>query len=139
MRFCISRGIVTLFERYNIDIFGFNVVVIGVSNIVGRSMSMELLLVGCIIIVIYRFIKNLRYYVENVDLLIVVVGKLGFIFGDWIKEGVIVIDVGINRLENGKVVGDVVFEDAVKRVLYITFVFGGVGSMTVVTLIENTL
>lgn len=128
-----------LFECYNIDIFGFNVVVIGVLNIVGCLMSMELLLVGCIIIVIYCFIKNLCYYVENVDLLIVVVGKSGFIFGDWIKEGVIVIDVGINCLENGKVVGDVVFEDVVKCVLYIMFVFGGVGLMMVVMLIENML
>lgn len=136
---CILCGIVILLECYNIDIYGFNVVVIGVFNIVGCLMSMELLLVGCIIIVIYCFIKNLCYYVENVDLLIVVVGKLGFISGEWIKEGVIVVDVGINCLESGKVVGDVVYEDVVECVFYIILVFGGVGLMIVVILIQNML
>ncbi|WP_181941972.1 bifunctional methylenetetrahydrofolate dehydrogenase/methenyltetrahydrofolate cyclohydrolase FolD, partial [Klebsiella pneumoniae] len=106
--------------RYNIDTFGLNAVVIGASNIVGRPMSMELLLAGCTTTVTHRFTKNLRHHVENADLLIVAVGKPGFIPGDWIKEGAIVIDVGINRLENGKVVGDVVFEDAAKRASYIT-------------------
>ncbi|EFA6326553.1 bifunctional methylenetetrahydrofolate dehydrogenase/methenyltetrahydrofolate cyclohydrolase, partial [Escherichia coli] len=130
---------VTLLERYNIDTFGLNAVVIGASNIVGRPMSMELLLAGCTTTVTHRFTKNLRHHVENADLLIVAVGKPGFIPGDWIKEGAIVIDVGINRLENGKVVGDVVFEDAAKRASYITPVPGGVGPMTVATLIENTL
>ena len=76
--------------------------VIGASNIVGRPMSMELLLAGCTTTVTHRFTKNLRHHVENADLLIVAVGKPGFIPGDWIKEGAIVIDVGINRLENGK-------------------------------------
>ena len=113
LRPCTPRGIVTLLERYNIDTFGLNAVVIGASNIVGRPMSMDLLIVG--------------------------VGTPGYIPGDWIKEGAIVIDVGINRLENGKVVGDVVFEDAAKRASYITPVPGGVGPMTVATLIENTL
>ena len=130
---------VTLLERYNIDTFGLNAVVIGASNIVGRPMSMELFLAGCTTTVTHRFTKNLRHHVENADLLIVAVGKPGFIPGDWIKEGAIVIDVGINRLENGKVVGDVVFEDAAKRASYITPVPGGVGPMTVATLIENTL
>ncbi|STG53444.1 5,10-methylene-tetrahydrofolate dehydrogenase [Escherichia coli] len=139
LRPCTPRGIVTLLERYNIDTFGLNAVVIGASNIVGRPMSMELLLAGCTTTVTHRFTKNLRHHVENADLLIVAVGKPGFIPGDWIKEGAIVIDVGINRLENGKVVGDVVFEDAAKRASYITPVPGGVGPMTVATLIENTL
>ena len=139
LRPCTPRGIVTLLERYNIDTFGLNAVVIGASNIVGRPMSMELLLAGCTTTVTHRFTKNLRHHVENADLLIVAVGKPGFIPGDWIQEGAIVIDVGINRLENGKVVGDVVFEDAAKRASYITPVPGGVGPMTVATLIENTL
>ena len=139
LRPCTPRGIVTLLERYNIDTFGLNAVVIGASNIVGRPMSMELLLAGCTTTVTHRFTKNLRHHVENADLWIVAVGKPGFIPGDWIKEGAIVIDVGINRLENGKVVGDVVFEDAAKRASYITPVPGGVGPMTVATLIENTL
>ena len=139
LRPCTPRGIVTLLERYGIDTFGLNAVVIGASNIVGRPMSMELLLAGCTTTVTHRFTKNLRHHVENADLLIVAVGKPGFIPGEWIKEGAIVVDVGINRLENGKVVGDVVYEDAAARASYITPVPGGVGPMTVATLIQNTL
>ena len=138
LRPCTPRGIVTL-ERYNIDTYGLNAVVIGASNIVGRPMSMELLLAGCTTTVTHRFTKNLRHHVENADLLIVAVGKPGFIPGEWIKDGAIVVDVGINRLENGKVVGDVVYEDAAARASYITPVPGGVGPMTVATLIQNTL
>ena len=139
LRPCTPRGIVTLLERYNIDTYGLNAVVIGASNIVGRPMSMELLLAGCTTTVTHRFTKDLRRHVAHADLLIVAVGKPGFIPGEWIKEGAIVIDVGINRLENGKVVGDVGFEDAAARASYITPVPGGVGPMTVATLIENTL
>ncbi|MDR3432601.1 MAG: bifunctional methylenetetrahydrofolate dehydrogenase/methenyltetrahydrofolate cyclohydrolase FolD [Rouxiella aceris] len=139
LRPCTPRGIVTLLERYNIDTFGLNAVVIGASNIVGRPMSMELLLAGCTTTVTHRFTKNLRHHVENADLLVVAVGKPGFIPGDWIKPGAIVVDVGINRLESGKVVGDVEFETASQRAAYITPVPGGVGPMTVATLIQNTL
>lgn len=139
LRPCTPRGIVTLLERYNIDTYGLNAVVVGASNIVGRPMSMELLLAGCTTTVTHRFTKNLRHHVENADLLIVAVGKPGFIPGDWIKPGAIVIDVGINRLESGKVVGDVDFEAASERAAYITPVPGGVGPMTVATLIQNTL
>lgn len=139
LRPCTPRGIVTLLERYNIDTYGLNAVVIGASNIVGRPMSMELLLAGCTTTVAHRFTKNLRQHIENADLLIVAVGKPGFIPGEWIKKGAIVIDVGINRLESGKVVGDVIFADAAARAAYITPVPGGVGPMTVATLIQNTL
>lgn len=139
LRPCTPRGIVTLLERYNIDTFGLNAVVVGASNIVGRPMSMELLLAGCTTTVTHRFTKDLRHHVEHADLLVVAVGKPGFIPGDWIKPGAIVIDVGINRLENGKVVGDVDFDAASGRAAYITPVPGGVGPMTVATLIENTL
>ncbi|MEX2939972.1 bifunctional methylenetetrahydrofolate dehydrogenase/methenyltetrahydrofolate cyclohydrolase FolD [Serratia fonticola] len=139
LRPCTPRGIVTLLERYNIDTYGLNAVVVGASNIVGRPMSMELLLAGCTTTVTHRFTKNLRHHVENADLLIVAVGKAGFIPGDWIKPGAIVIDVGINRLESGKVVGDVDFEAASERAAFITPVPGGVGPMTVATLIQNTL
>ncbi|WP_067705359.1 bifunctional methylenetetrahydrofolate dehydrogenase/methenyltetrahydrofolate cyclohydrolase FolD [Erwinia sp. ErVv1] len=139
LRPCTPRGIVTLLERYNIDTFGLNAVVIGASNIVGRPMSMELLLAGCTTTVTHRFTKDLRRHVEHADLLVVAVGKPGFIPGDWIKPGAIVIDVGINRLESGKVVGDVDFEAASARASYITPVPGGVGPMTVATLIQNTL
>ncbi|MDI6633598.1 bifunctional methylenetetrahydrofolate dehydrogenase/methenyltetrahydrofolate cyclohydrolase FolD [Pantoea dispersa] len=139
LRPCTPRGIVTLLERYNIDTYGLNAVVVGASNIVGRPMSMELLLAGCTTTVTHRFTKDLRHHVEHADLLVVAVGKPGFIPGDWIKPGAIVIDVGINRLESGKVVGDVDFAAASERAAYITPVPGGVGPMTVATLIENTL
>ncbi|MCS3607232.1 bifunctional methylenetetrahydrofolate dehydrogenase/methenyltetrahydrofolate cyclohydrolase FolD [Erwinia rhapontici] len=139
LRPCTPRGIVTLLERYNIDTFGLNAVVVGASNIVGRPMSMELLLAGCTTTVTHRFTKNLRHHIEHADLLVVAVGKPGFIPGEWIKPGAIVIDVGINRLESGKVVGDVEFEVASERASYITPVPGGVGPMTVATLIQNTL
>lgn len=139
LRPCTPRGIVTLLERYNIDTFGLNAVVVGASNIVGRPMSMELLLAGCTTTVTHRFTKDLRHHIEHADLLVVAVGKPGFIPGEWIKPGAIVIDVGINRLESGKVVGDVEFDVASERASYITPVPGGVGPMTVATLIQNTL
>ncbi|NIG62661.1 MAG: bifunctional methylenetetrahydrofolate dehydrogenase/methenyltetrahydrofolate cyclohydrolase FolD [Serratia symbiotica] len=139
MRPCTPRGIVTLLERYNIDTYGLNAVVVGSSNIVGRPMSMELLLAGCTTTITHRFTKNLRHHVENADLLVVAVGKPGFIPGNWIKPGAIVVDVGINRLDTGKVVGDVDFDAASERAAYITPVPGGVGPMTVATLIQNTL
>lgn len=139
LRPCTPRGIVTLLERYNIDTYGLNAVVVGASNIVGRPMSMELLLAGCTTTVTHRFTKDLRHHIEHADLLVVAVGKPGFIPGDWIKPGAIVIDVGINRLESGKVVGDVDYNSASARASYITPVPGGVGPMTVATLIQNTL
>ena len=139
LRPCTPRGIVTLLERYNISTYGLNAVVVGASNIVGRPMSLELLLAGCTTTVTHRFTKNLRQHVENADLLVVAVGKPGFIPGEWIKPGAIVIDVGINRLESGEVVGDVEFDVAVERAGWITPVPGGVGPMTVATLIQNTL
>ncbi|NKI74105.1 bifunctional methylenetetrahydrofolate dehydrogenase/methenyltetrahydrofolate cyclohydrolase FolD [Dickeya sp. CFBP 2040] len=139
LRPCTPRGIVTLLERYDVNMFGLNAVVVGASNIVGRPMSMELLLAGCTTTVTHRFTKDLRHHVEHADLLVVAVGKPGFIPGEWIKPGAIVIDVGINRLENGKVVGDVKFDEAAERAAYITPVPGGVGPMTVATLIQNTL
>ncbi|WP_224718137.1 bifunctional methylenetetrahydrofolate dehydrogenase/methenyltetrahydrofolate cyclohydrolase FolD [Pectobacterium versatile] len=139
LRACTPRGIITLLERYNIDTFGLNAVVVGASNIVGRPMSLELLLAGCTTTVTHRFTKNLRHHVENADLLVVAVGKPSFIPGEWIKPSAIVLDVGINRLESGKVVGDVEFDTAQERASYISPVPGGVGPMTVATLIQNTL
>ncbi|MDZ7279159.1 bifunctional methylenetetrahydrofolate dehydrogenase/methenyltetrahydrofolate cyclohydrolase FolD [Pantoea eucrina] len=139
LRPCTPRGIVTLLERYNIDTYGLNAVVVGASNIVGRPMSMELLLAGCTTTVTHRFTKDLRHHIEHADLLVVAVGKPGFIPGDWIKPGAVVIDVGINRLDSGKVVGDVDFDGAAERASFITPVPGGVGPMTVATLIQNTL
>lgn len=139
LRPCTPRGIVTLLERYDINTYGLNAVIIGASNIVGRPMSLELLLAGCTTTVTHRFTKDLEQHVRNADLLVVAVGKPNFIPGGWIKPGAIVIDVGINRLENGKVTGDVDFDEASKRAAWITPVPGGVGPMTVATLIQNTL
>ncbi|AFH92827.1 TPA: bifunctional methylenetetrahydrofolate dehydrogenase/methenyltetrahydrofolate cyclohydrolase FolD [Providencia stuartii] len=139
LRPCTPRGIVTLLDRYGINTYGLNAVIIGASNIVGRPMSLELLLAGCTTTVTHRFTKDLEQHVRNADLLVVAVGKPNFIPGEWVKPGAIVIDVGINRLENGKVTGDVDFDEASKYASWITPVPGGVGPMTVATLIQNTL
>ncbi|CRL64262.1 bifunctional methylenetetrahydrofolate dehydrogenase/methenyltetrahydrofolate cyclohydrolase FolD [Proteus vulgaris] len=139
LRPCTPRGVVTLLERCHIPMNGLNAVIIGASNIVGRPMSLELLLAGCTTTVTHRFTKDLRFHVEHADLVVVAVGKPNFIPGEWIKPGAIVIDVGINRLESGKVVGDVEFEVASQRAGWISPVPGGVGPMTVATLIQNTL
>ena len=139
LRACTPKGIITLLERYEIDTYGLNAVIVGASNIVGRPMSLELLLAGCTTTVTHRFTHDLEQHVRNADLLVVAVGKPHFIPGEWIKPGAVVIDVGINRLDNGKVTGDVDFEEASKRASWITPVPGGVGPMTVATLIQNTL
>lgn len=118
---------------------GLDVVIVGVLNIVGCLMLLELLFVGCMVIICYKFIQDLKLYVSCVDLLVVVVGKFVFILGDWIKFGVIVIDVGINCIVEGGLVGDVEFDKVKDRVGYIIFVLGGVGLMIVVSLIENML
>ncbi len=140
LRSCTPKGIMTLIHRAGFtDLKGMNAVVVGASNIVGRPMTLEFLLAGCTTITTHRFTKNLRSFVEQADILVVAVGKPNFIPGDWIKEGAIVIDVGINRLDNGKLCGDVEFATASERASYITPVPGGVGPMTVASLIENTL
>ncbi|MBK4775868.1 bifunctional methylenetetrahydrofolate dehydrogenase/methenyltetrahydrofolate cyclohydrolase FolD [Candidatus Pantoea edessiphila] len=136
---CTPHGVIALLKHYNINTYGLNAVIIGASNIVGRPMSMELLLVGCTTTVTHRFTKNLYQHVKNADLLIVAVGKPNFIPGYWVQPGAIVIDVGINRLNNGKLVGDVDFETAYQRASFITPVPGGVGPMTVAMLMKNTL
>ena len=139
LRPCTPRGIITMLERCEINTYGLNAVVVGASNIVGRPMGLELLLAGCTTTITHRFTKDLQKHVENADLVVVAVGKPGFIPGAWIKPGAVVIDVGINRLPSGKVVGDVEFDVAVERAGWITPVPGGVGPMTVATLIQNTL
>lgn len=139
LRPCTPRGIITMLERCEINTYGLNAVVVGASNIVGRPMGLELLLAGCTTTITHRFTKDLQKHVEHADLVVVAVGKPGFIPGAWIKPGAVVIDVGINRLASGKVVGDVEFDVAVERAGWITPVPGGVGPMTVATLIQNTL
>ncbi len=139
LRPCTPKGIMTLIESTGVSTHGLNAVVVGASNIVGRPMTLELLLAGCTTITTHRFTKDLASFVRQADLLVVAVGKPEFIPGDWVKPGAIVIDVGINRLEDGRLVGDVEFATAAERAAYITPVPGGVGPMTVATLIENTL
>ncbi|WAI11671.1 MAG: bifunctional methylenetetrahydrofolate dehydrogenase/methenyltetrahydrofolate cyclohydrolase FolD [Buchnera aphidicola (Macrosiphum albifrons)] len=139
LRACTPKGIITMLKYNKIKTHGLHAVMVGASNIVGRPMSLELLLAGCTTTVTHRFTKNLKNHVKNADLLIVAVGKANFLKGHWIKYGSIVIDVGINRLKNGKIVGDVDFENASSRASYITPVPGGVGPMTVATLLQNTL
>lgn len=139
LRPCTPRGIITLLERYQINLLGLNAVIVGASNIVGRPMSLELLLAGCTTTVTHRFTTNLRQHIEQADLLVVAVGKPNFIPGEWIKPGAIIMDVGINRLENGTVTGDLCYQEAQQRASWITLVPGGVGPMTVATLMQNTL
>jgi methylenetetrahydrofolate dehydrogenase (NADP+)/methenyltetrahydrofolate cyclohydrolase len=139
LRSCTPKGIITLLERYNIPLRGKHAVIVGASNIVGRPMTLELLLAGCTTTTCHRFTKDLEPHVRQADVLVVAVGKPHFIPGAWVKEGAVVIDVGINRLDTGKLVGDVDYEVASTRASFITPVPGGVGPMTVASLIENTL
>ncbi|BCV37137.1 bifunctional methylenetetrahydrofolate dehydrogenase/methenyltetrahydrofolate cyclohydrolase FolD [Shewanella indica] len=139
LRSCTPMGIMTLIKSTGIDTYGLDAVVVGASNIVGRPMTLELLLAGCTTTTCHRFTKNLEDKVSRADLLVVAVGKPGFIPGSWIKPGAIVIDVGINRLDSGRLVGDVDFDIACERASHITPVPGGVGPMTIASLLENTL
>ncbi|GHB10426.1 bifunctional methylenetetrahydrofolate dehydrogenase/methenyltetrahydrofolate cyclohydrolase FolD [Salinicola rhizosphaerae] len=139
LRPCTPKGIMTLLERSGIELRGLEATVVGASNIVGRPMSLELLLAGCTTTVCHRFTRDLRTQVAQADLLVVAAGKPGLIDGGWIKPGAIVIDVGMNRREDGSLVGDVDFEPAAERASWITPVPGGVGPMTVATLLQNTL
>ncbi|MGV6987717.1 bifunctional methylenetetrahydrofolate dehydrogenase/methenyltetrahydrofolate cyclohydrolase FolD [Testudinibacter sp. P80/BLE/0925] len=138
LRACTPYGIIQLLQTTGIDLYGQHAVVVGASNIVGRPMALELLLAGCTVTVTHRFTKNLEQHVRQADILVVAVGKPHFIPGDWIKAGAVVIDVGINRTENG-LVGDVDFASAAEKAGFITPVPGGVGPMTVAMLMSNTL
>jgi methylenetetrahydrofolate dehydrogenase (NADP+)/methenyltetrahydrofolate cyclohydrolase len=139
LRPCTPKGIITLLDSTGVRYKGMHAVVVGASNIVGRPMSLELLLAGCTTTVCHKFTQDLEAHVRRADLLVVAVGKPEFIPGDWVKEGAIVIDVGINRLESGELVGDVQYGIAEEKASFITPVPGGVGPMTVASLIENTL
>lgn len=139
LRPCTPKGIMTLIETTGIRTHGLHAVVVGASNIVGRPMTLELLLAGCTTTTCHRFTQDLEAHVRRADLLVVAVGKPNFIPGEWVKPGAVVIDVGINRLADGSLVGDVEFETARSHASFITPVPGGVGPMTVASLIENTL
>ncbi|KEI71926.1 bifunctional methylenetetrahydrofolate dehydrogenase/methenyltetrahydrofolate cyclohydrolase FolD [Endozoicomonas elysicola] len=139
LRPCTPKGVMTLLESTGEPIRGKNAVIVGASNIVGRPMTMELLLAGCTTTTTHRFTENLAAEVARADILVVGAGKPGLIKGEWIKPGAVVIDIGINRMEDGRLVGDIEFETARERASWITPVPGGVGPMTVATLLENTL
>ncbi len=139
LRPCTPKGIITLIDHCKIELKGLDAVVVGASNIVGRPMALELLLAGCSISITHRFTHDLESYVRRADVLVVGVGKPNLIRGEWIKPGAVVIDVGITRDAQGQLKGDVEFEEAVQRAGWITPVPGGVGPMTVASLLENTL
>ncbi|MDD2933852.1 MAG: bifunctional methylenetetrahydrofolate dehydrogenase/methenyltetrahydrofolate cyclohydrolase FolD [Methylotenera sp.] len=139
LRSCTPFGVIKMLQASNINLMGLDAVVVGVSNHVGRPMGLELLLAGCTVTSCHRHTKDLSKIVANADLLVAAAGKPGLIKGDWIKPGAIVIDIGINRLPDGRICGDVDFNAAKERAGWITPVPGGVGPMTVATLMENTL
>lgn len=139
LRPCTPYGIIHLLKESGVTIQGQHAVVVGASNIVGRPMMLELLLEGATVTICHRFTENLAEQVRKADILAVAVGKPAFIQGDWIKPGAVVIDVGINRLDDGRLVGDVDFEEAKKHASLITPVPRGVGPMTVAMLMLNTV
>jgi len=139
LRPCTPHGVVILLERSGVKVKGQHVVIVGASNHVGRPLALEMLLLGATVTVTHRFTRDLESHVTIADVLIVAAGKPHLVKGDWIKPGTVVIDVGINRLEDGRIVGDVEFDVAKQRARLITPVPGGVGPMTVATLMQNTL
>ncbi|AVG16891.1 bifunctional methylenetetrahydrofolate dehydrogenase/methenyltetrahydrofolate cyclohydrolase FolD [Chromobacterium sp. TRC.1.1.SA] len=139
LRPCTPRGVMTLLEEYGIDPKGKKAVIVGASNIVGRPQALEMLLARATVTVCHSATQNLAEEVAGADILVAGVGIPNFVKGEWIKPGAVVIDVGINRLDTGKLCGDVEFDVARERAGFITPVPGGVGPMTVATLLQNTL
>lgn len=138
LRPCTPRGIMTLLNYYGIEVKGRYCVVVGASNIVGRPMGLELLHQGATVTTCHRFTKNLEFFVRHAEVLIIAVGKPGIVKAEWVPAGAVVVDVGINRLESGKLVGDIDFNEAAKKASWISPVPGGVGPMTRSTLMVNT-
>lgn len=136
---CTPAGVIYLLEHYGIKLAGLDAVVIGASNIVGRPMARMLLNEGASVSICHVRTRDLSYYTKEADLIVIATGCVNLLKGDMVKEGVIVVDVGINRLENGKLVGDVEFESVSKKASFITPVPGGVGPMTIAMLLQNTL
>lgn len=139
MRPCTPKGVMTLLEAYGIDPKGKKAVVVGASNIVGRPQALELLLSRATVTICHSATQNLANEVAAADILVVGVGIPNFVKGEWVKPGAVVIDVGINRLDDGSLCGDVEFDVAKERASMITPVPGGVGPMTIATLLENTV
>lgn len=139
LRPCTPAGIIRLLDSIDTTYKGTHAVIVGASNIVGRPMAMELLLKGATVTVTHRFTRDLAHHVGEADILVAAAGKPGLVKGSWIKPGARVIDVGMNRLDSGKLCGDIEFEAARERAGWITPVPGGVGPMTVAMLLHNTL
>lgn len=139
LRPCTPKGVMTMLEKTGVDLVGKDAVIIGQSNIVGRPMALELLAARCTITICHSKTKDLEEKVRNADIVVAAVGVPKFVKGDWVKSGAIVIDVGINRLDDGTLCGDVDYDSAAENAGWITPVPGGVGPMTVATLLENTL
>jgi len=139
LRPCTPKGIMTLLQSTDAKLRGMRALVVGASNIVGRPMALELLLADCTVTIANSKTQDLAGLVQQSDLVVAAVGRPGIIDGHWIKPGAIVVDVGISRQTDGKLVGDVGFEAAFERASWITPVPGGVGPMTRACLLENTL
>jgi methylenetetrahydrofolate dehydrogenase (NADP+) / methenyltetrahydrofolate cyclohydrolase len=139
LRPCTPKGVMTLLGHTGHRLAGLDAVIVGQSNIVGRPMALELLAARCTITVCHSRTKDLPEKIRGADILVAAMGRANFVPGDWIKEGALVIDVGINRLEDGSLAGDVDFETARRKAAWITPVPGGVGPMTIASLLENTL
>ena len=139
LRPCTPYGVVKMLESTGINLSGLNATVVGASSIVGRPMALELLLLGCTTTITHSRTVDVAKHVSDADIVVAGVGIPNYVKGEWIKPGAIVIDVGINRLPDGKLVGDVEFDIASQRAGWITPVPGGVGPMTVAMLMSNTL
>ncbi len=139
LRPCTPRGVMIMLERTGQPLKGLDAVVVGASNIVGRPMALELLMAGCTVTVCHSATRDLEDKVRRADLVVVGVGKPALVKGNWIKPGAIVIDVGINRLPDGRLVGDVDYDSAAQHAGWITPVPGGVGPMTRAVLLQNTI
>ncbi len=136
---CTPAGVMELLKYYNIDVAGKTCAVIGRSNIVGKPMSMLMLHANATVTICHSRTKDLANTVKNADIVVAAVGRAGFVTADMVKEGAVVVDVGINRGEDGKLYGDVDFENVSKKASFITPVPGGVGPMTIAMLMQNTL
>ncbi len=139
LRPCTPKGVMTMLAKTGMSLSGLDAVIVGQSNIVGRPMALELLAAACTITVCHSRTKDLEQKVGQADIVVAAVGRPEFVKGSWLKQGAIVIDVGINRLDDGRLVGDVEFDSAAEKASWITPVPGGVGPMTIATLLENTL
>jgi methylenetetrahydrofolate dehydrogenase (NADP+)/methenyltetrahydrofolate cyclohydrolase len=139
LRPCTPYAVLTLLNHIDINPLGQHAVIVSASNHVGRPLALEFLLAGATITVCHRFTRDVQAHVERADILAVAVGKANIVPGEWVKRGAVVFDIGITRLENGKLSGDVGFEAACERAAWITPVPGGVGPMTIAMLLRNTL